>query len=80
MESILKNVRMYFKLFMQPDTPWYIKGILVLAVFYLIFPADIIPDWLLGLGIIDDFAVVSILVGLAVRLLNKEIDKMDRDS
>ena len=48
--------------------------------FLLLFPADLIPDWLLGIGIIDDFAVVSLLVGLAVRLLNKEIGKMDRES
>ena len=73
--SLLKNARMYVKLFTQRDTPWYVKGILLTALLYLFLPTDLIPDWILGLGILDDLAVVSLLVGTAVKLINKQVDK-----
>ena len=77
--SLLKNGRMYCKLFTHRDTPWYVKAILLLALFYLVLPTDLIPDWLFGLGIVDDLAVVSMLVGAALKLLNKHLKKMDSD-
>ncbi len=75
--SLLKNGRMYFKLFTHRDTPWHVRVLLLLALFYLVLPTDLIPDWLLGLGIVDDLAVVSLLVGIAVKLINKHLKKMD---
>ena len=75
--SLLKNGQMYLKLFTHRDTPWYVKAILVVALVYLVLPADLIPDWLFGLGIIDDLAVVSLLVGAALKLINKHFDKIE---
>lgn len=70
---------MYFKLFMHRDTPWSIKAIILAALLYLISPYDLLPDWILGIGIIDDFVLVSLLVGLAIKLLKKDAsDKQDR--
>lgn len=57
-----------FRLLTRKDTPWQAKLALISAAVYLISPYDLLPDWLLGLGIIDDFAVVSLLVWLARRL------------
>ncbi len=73
--SLLKNVRMYLKLFTHRDTPWYVKAILLTALLYLVVPTDFIPDWLLGFGIVDDLAIVSLLVGAALKLLGKDVDK-----
>ncbi|MEE4166435.1 MAG: DUF1232 domain-containing protein [Desulfocapsaceae bacterium] len=73
--SLLKNVRMYFRLFTHRDTPWYVKAILLTALLYLVVPTDFIPDWLLGFGIVDDLAIVSLLVGAALKLLGKDVDK-----
>lgn len=72
---VLKNGAMYLKLLMRRDTPWRVKAVLIVALVYLFSPYDLIPDWLLGFGIIDDFVVVSLLVGLAIKLLNKEMEK-----
>jgi len=70
---------MYVKLFMHRDTPWSIKAIILAALLYLISPYDLLPDWILGFGIIDDFVLVSLLVGLAIKLLNKDAsDKQER--
>lgn len=73
--SLLKNGRMYVKLFTHRDTPWYVKAILLTALLYLVLPTDLIPDWIFGFGILDDLAVVSLLVGTAVKLIDKQVDK-----
>ena len=76
-QSWLKTGRLYLRLFTHKDTPWYVKALLLGALLYAIFPADIIPDWLLGLGILDDLTVVSLLVGLALKLLDKNAPGRD---
>lgn len=49
---------------------------LAAGVLYLLSPYDLLPDWFLGLGIIDDLAVVSLLGWLAGRMM--ESDKRNR--
>lgn len=46
---------------LDSETPWQVKGAGVFAVLYLMMPIDLIPDFLiiiLGLGVLDDAAVV----------------------
>ena len=69
------NAKEYFAIITHKDTPLYIKGIVGLAVLYLISPFDLVPDWLAGLGIVDDIAVVSLLLSYAIRLVNKRKNK-----
>jgi len=77
--ALLKNGRMYLKLFFHRNTPWYVKALLLVALMYLVFPADLIPDWLFGLGILDDLAVVSLLAGGALKLLNRHLEKIEHE-
>ena len=75
--GLVKNVRLYLRLFTDASTPWYVKALGPAALIYALFPADIIPDWLLGVGIVDDLAVVGLLVGLALKLLGKNTSDFD---
>ncbi len=67
----LQNARAYLAIFLCRDTPLYIKGVIGAAVLYLFSPYDLVPDWLIGFGIIDDIAIVSLLVSFAVKLVNR---------
>ena len=71
---VFSTVAGYFRLLLRKDTPWKVKFILLAALLYLVLPYDLLPDWFLGLGIVDDLAVVSFLVWLAIRLLGKGSD------
>ena len=73
LSRLVKHGAMYVKLFMHRDTPLRIRVIILAALLYLISPYDLLPDWILGFGIVDDFVVVSLLVGLAITLLKKNI-------
>ncbi|MBU0665143.1 MAG: DUF1232 domain-containing protein [Proteobacteria bacterium] len=69
--SLWTTVASYARLLFRPDTPWTVKGILLLAILYLLSPFDFVPDWILGLGLLDDLVIVSLLVGLAIRLASR---------
>ena len=69
----------YLRLLLRKDTPWKVKFILLAALVYLVLPYDLLPDWFLGFGILDDLAVVSLLVWLAIRLLGKETDGTEKN-
>lgn len=42
-----------------------------LALIYVISPIDLIPDFVLGIGALDDLAILA----LAIPMLMKEVDK-----
>jgi len=44
---------------MDPATPNRVRAILLAALAYFILPLDGIPDFLLGIGFGDDFAVIT---------------------
>lgn len=69
--SLWATITSYARLLFHPDTPWPVKGILALAIVYLLSPFDLVPDWILGLGLVDDLAIVSLLVGWAIRILKQ---------
>ena len=43
---------------MDPTTPVQVKAILFGALAYFIVPTDLIPDFLIGLGFVDDAGVL----------------------
>ena len=60
--EILRNARLAWRLLTDPRVPLRPKMIVPATLFYLVFPIDIVPDIILGLGQLDDLAVL--LVGL----------------
>lgn len=67
------------KLFFHPQTPWYVKALLAAAGIYLISPVDLIPDWVAALGILDDVAVVPLLISVAYKLMQADLQNRQPD-
>jgi uncharacterized membrane protein YkvA (DUF1232 family) len=42
----------------DPNTPPRVKAVLVGALAYFVMPADLVPDFIVGLGFTDDAAVL----------------------
>jgi uncharacterized membrane protein YkvA (DUF1232 family) len=70
--SVFKKIGTYARLLFSRNTGWQVKAMLAAALVYLVSPFDLLPDWLLGFGIIDDVGVVSLLVWLALRIIEKD--------
>ncbi len=58
------------------DTPVHVKGALLAALAYFILPADLIPDFLPGLGYLDDAASLA----ATLRLVSTHITPAHRDA
>lgn len=70
LKQALKIYRLVLK---SPHIPTRAKLFLTFALGYLLLPLDLIPDFLLGLGQVDDLIIVFMLVTWALRLIPKEI-------
>jgi len=55
------------------QTPLYVKLILAVGLLYIIVPVDIISDTIPLFGWLDDLAIASFIVALALRLVPKEV-------
>ena len=55
------------------DTPWLAKGLLWLAIGYLVMPFDLIPDFIPVLGQLDELVILPALVYLALKLTPYDI-------
>ena len=53
--------------FLSPTTPWYVKIVLAAGVLYALSPYDLIPEWVPVLGVMDDLALVALLIAWANR-------------
>ena len=51
----------------DPLTPLHVRAVLMGAVAYFVVPTDMIPDFIAGVGFIDDGAVLSLALATARR-------------
>ncbi|WP_136417942.1 DUF1232 domain-containing protein [Herbaspirillum sp. ST 5-3] len=53
----------------NPATPAIVKLAAVLIALYVISPIDLIPDWLVVLGLVDDVTLVALGIPALLRLV-----------
>jgi len=71
--SIVKNARLVWRLLRDPDISSWLKTIPPASLLYLLFPFDFIPDLALGLGQLDDIAIILLGVKLFIALCPQDI-------
>jgi uncharacterized membrane protein YkvA (DUF1232 family) len=67
------RVRLYAQVFRSPATPLHVKALMVLATAYLLSPIDLIPDYVPILGLIDDFALLGLILSYADGYITDEM-------
>lgn len=53
----------------HPDTPWWLRLLMLAIVAYALSPIDLIPDFIPLLGYLDDLLLLPLGIWLAVRLM-----------
>ncbi len=71
--SIIKNVRLVWRLLRDPEVSPWLKMILPATLLYFLFPIDFLPDPVLGLGQLDDIAIILLGVKLFIELCPQDI-------
>ena len=79
LSEILKQGRLVWRLLTDPGVPTWVKAIPPLALLYIISPIDLIPDPVLGLGQLDDLAVILLGLKLFIELSPKGVVQNYRD-
>ncbi|MEO6013435.1 MAG: YkvA family protein [Devosia sp.] len=63
-----------WRAFMAPETPVWLKGLMLLVPAYLISPIDFIPDFIPILGWVDDIVVIPLMVSWIVTMLPRRAE------
>ena len=71
--SIIRNARLVWRLLRDPEVSPWLKTIPPATLLYLLFPIDFLPDPVLGLGQLDDVAVILLGLKLFIELSPQEI-------
>ncbi len=66
--DFIREVQLWWRLMRDSRVPLWTKLIPLLALAYIVFPFDLIPDPLLGLGQLDDLAILILGMELFVSL------------
>ncbi len=73
LSEIVNQIRLIWRLINDSRVPLWVKFIPPLAILYLISPVDLIPDPVLGLGQLDDLAILLLGFKVFVELCPPEI-------
>jgi uncharacterized membrane protein YkvA (DUF1232 family) len=57
----------------HPRTPWYAKIFAALIVGYVFSPIDPIPDFIPGVGLLDEMVIVPIGVLIAAKIIPRRV-------
>ena len=57
----------------HPGTPWYARVFTALIVGYVFSPLDPIPDFIPGVGLLDEMVVVPIGVLIAAKMIPRDV-------
>lgn len=79
MFGFIHQLQLTWRLFKDARVPLRVKIIPVLAVLYVLWPLDLIPDFIVGLGQIDDITVLVMAMRAMERMTSPEIVAEHRD-
>lgn len=57
----MRNIRYVLDYIRDKDVSFFKKALLLGSLLYFILPTDIVPDYILGIGWIDDAAVAAFI-------------------
>lgn len=73
LRDLVRRIRLFWRLLTDRRVPIWVKAVPVLSLVYLAVPADVVPDILVGLGQMDDLAVLALGYRLFIGLAPPEV-------
>ena len=71
--DLIRQLRLAWRLMFDQRVPLWVKTIVPASLIYLISPVDFVPDVALGLGQLDDLAVLVIGIKMFIELCPPQI-------
>ncbi len=79
LSEIITQARLIWRLLTDRNVPTWVKFIPPLALLYLISPIDLLPDPILGLGQLDDLAVILLGLKLFIEMSPRSVVQHHRE-
>lgn len=79
MLTLLKRLVALPKMLKDPQVKLYKKIMVIVGLAYLISPMDLIPDPILGLGVVDDAALITYIISTIKEELDKHVVSRKKD-
>ncbi len=71
--QLVQTLRLVWRLMQDPRVPTFPKLIVPAAILYVLSPIDLIPDFILGLGQVDDIAILLFSVRFFIEMCPPDI-------
>lgn len=71
--ALKKELTVLYYAYQKPETGWFPKLLILIALGYALSPFDLIPDFIPVLGYLDDLLLVPFLIALSIRFIPEEI-------
>ena len=71
--TLARTVHRYWRMAHDPRTPNAVRYLIYGGIAYTVIPDEWKPDWMPGLGLLDDAAVIPMTVALAMTMVPKEV-------
>lgn len=72
--KLMLNMLKDYRKGIYKQVPWFTIGAIVFTLLYVLNPFDIVPDFVPGLGYIDDLSVITIALRFVETDLHKYLD------
>jgi uncharacterized membrane protein YkvA (DUF1232 family) len=77
--QLASSLALAIRLFFNPKVPMWAKLVPIFALLYLISPIDIVPDFIPGLGQMDDLTILLLAVWIFLQLVPKDLLRGQRN-
>ena len=80
LRSFVLQAQLATRLFREPRVPLALKAFPLLACLYVVSPVDLVPDFMPGLGQLDDLGIILATLELFVRLCPTAVQTFHREA
>ena len=79
--SMVRTVHRYWRMAHDPRTPGIVRVLIYGGIAFTLIPEDWLPDWIPGMGLIDDAAVIPGVIAASMLLIPQEVkDEADAET
>lgn len=72
-QRFTQELAFYRRVLEHRRTPRLARWLLGAAIAYAVSPIDLIPDFIPVVGLLDDLVLVPLMIGLAIRMIPKDV-------
>ncbi len=77
--SLVRTVHRYWRMAHDPRTPAAVRYLVYGGIAFTLIPDEWLPDWVPGLGLVDEAAIIPGVIAVSMMLIPQEV-KDDHDA